>query len=87
MEGQGSYSFKNGNLYIGEFVDGKREGLGIFTYSNGNKYIGEFKNGNMEGQGTFTYPNTNPFISIWISKGALPLHIPIFKLTYILVTI
>ena len=42
MQGQGSYSFLYGNLYIGEFKDGKRQGLGVFTYANGNKY-GEFK--------------------------------------------
>ena len=27
MNGQGSYTFINGNLYTGEFKDGKRHGL------------------------------------------------------------
>jgi len=46
MEGQGAYTFSNGNIYIGEFKDGKREGLGVFTYSNGNKYVGEVQKRN-----------------------------------------
>ena len=63
------FSFNNGNLYIGEFKEGKRHGLGVFTYKNGNKYVGDFLDGNMHGQGTFTYPNGDKRVGVWERKA------------------
>ena len=44
--GQGTYSFPNGDKYVGEWKDGKKNGLGTLTWSKGNKYVGEYKDDN-----------------------------------------
>ena len=43
--GQGTYSFPNGDKYVGEWKDGIYHGQGTLTLSNGNKYVGEYKDG------------------------------------------
>ena len=42
MNGQGLYTFANGNRYDGDWLDDKRTGFGIYTYINGNAYEGMF---------------------------------------------
>ncbi len=55
----GTFTWDNGDKYLGEWKDNKRHGQGIYKYVNGNKYAGEFKNNYLHGQGTFTWgPNT-----------------------------
>lgn len=55
VNGQGTYQWKSGAFYTGEFVDGVRHGYGFYTYSNGNTYLGEWVNSNREGYGIYTY--------------------------------
>ena len=50
----GTYTYPNGDKYVGEYKDGKRHGQGTYTYPNGNKYVGEYKDGKRHGQGTYT---------------------------------
>ena len=57
----GTYTWSNGDKYIGEFKDGKRNGQGTYKWPNGNKYVGEFKDGKRNGQGTFTWPNGDKY--------------------------
>ena len=52
--GQGTYTYSDGEQYVGEFKEGLFEGQGTFAYSDGAQYVGEFKEGIFEGQGTFT---------------------------------
>ena len=35
-DGNGKMTYKNGDIYIGEFKDDKREGKGLMTFVNGN---------------------------------------------------
>ena len=49
--GQGTYTYPNGDKYVGEFKDGKHNGQGTHTFANGNKYVGELKDGKYNGQG------------------------------------
>ena len=53
--------YENGNKYIGQFVNGKREGYGIMNFSNGGKYEGHWKNGLAEGKGIEYYQNGDRF--------------------------
>ena len=41
----GMYVWDDGNKYVGEWKDDKRDGQGTYTYANGDKYVGEFKDG------------------------------------------
>jgi len=59
INGQGTFTLSDGDMYVGEFKDGKRNGQGTLTFSNGNKYLGKFKNGKFNGQGTYTWSDGN----------------------------
>ena len=55
--GIGTFTYSNGDKYVGELKDGKKYGLGASIYGNGSKYRGEYKEDKVHGQGTFTYAN------------------------------
>ena len=48
----GSWTFANGNKYVGEFKDGELNGQGIFTTTSG-KYVGEWKDNETHGLGIY----------------------------------
>jgi radial spoke head protein 1 len=45
VHGQGKWISEKGDLYEGNFVNGKKEGHGVYAWKNGKKYEGRFKNG------------------------------------------
>lgn len=51
---QGEYCFLNGDRYIGQFINEKREGSGTQIYACGNIYKGQFVDGIKHGTGEFT---------------------------------
>jgi Uncharacterized protein conserved in bacteria len=53
--GPGQTVYPNGEIYEGQYVNGKKEGNGTYTYSNGDKYVGGFFNDLREGIGRMTY--------------------------------
>ncbi len=38
---KGTYKFKSGARYIGEYIDNKKNGQGLFHYPDGSKYEGK----------------------------------------------
>lgn len=58
----GTYSWPNGDKYIGAFKNGMRHGQGIFNYANGITYDGEFKEDKITGKGSGTFPNGNKYV-------------------------
>ena len=51
-------TYKNGDKYVGETVNGQREGYGIYYYHHGDFYFGRYKNNKPYGYGaTFTTGN------------------------------
>ena len=46
--GQGTYTFANGDKYVGEFKDHKANGLGTHTYPNGSIKRGIWKDNKIE---------------------------------------
>ena len=49
--GMGAYFYMNGDKYVGEFVDYKKEGKGTFTWANGDSYCGYWQDDEFHGKG------------------------------------
>ena len=47
----GHESFANGDIYIGEYANGKPEGKGIYHWNDNAVYKGFFRNGLRHGKG------------------------------------
>lgn len=56
-DGVGEYRYADGDVYDGEWVDGKREGIGTYTEPEGDVYIGEWVDGETSGLGKLTRSN------------------------------
>ena len=65
-----SYTWSNGNKYVGEWKNNEMYGHGTFTSTPGYKYVGEWKNGHKHGQGTQTYPDGKIIVAIF-EKGEI----------------
>ena len=58
----GTFTFANGDKYVGEYKDGKLNGQGTFTFANGDKYVGEYKDDRRNGQGTVAYADGDRYV-------------------------
>jgi hypothetical protein len=45
FNGQGKLYFNNGDMYVGEFKEGRINGHGDYTFADGDKFTGQFENG------------------------------------------
>ena len=67
--GYGTFTFADGDKYVGEYKNSKRDGNGTYTYAsgsnNGDKYVGEWKNDNMDGTGTYTWAGGEKYVGPW----------------------
>ena len=72
--GQGTYTYANGDKYIGEWKKHKYNGQGTYIYANGDKYAGEWKKDKYnspdnlrerDGQGTYIYANGDKYVGEW----------------------
>ncbi|MEN9341970.1 MAG: hypothetical protein RIQ54_226, partial [Candidatus Parcubacteria bacterium] len=61
----GILTFENGDRYVGEFKDNKRNGQGTYTWPDGSKYAGEYKDNIKDGQGTYTWPDGSKYAGEW----------------------
>lgn len=61
----GTFTWRDGQKYVGEWKDGQSNGQGTTTFRDGGKYVGEFSDGKFHGQGTFAYPNGNQYVGEW----------------------
>jgi hypothetical protein len=59
---------ENGNIYIGEWLNGKRDGRGRQTWKNGDVYEGEWKEDKQDGLGRSTFASGCRYIG-WISQN------------------
>lgn len=53
----GTYTYSNGDKYVGEWHEDQKHGLGMNMYATGDKYVGEFRNDSRNGQGTYVFAN------------------------------
>ena len=54
--GKGTFTWEDGDKYVGEWWNDKRHGKGTFTWEDGDKYVGEYKDGHMYILGTNLTP-------------------------------
>jgi len=50
----GTFTYSNGDRYVGEYKNRQRNGQGSLTLSSGSKYVGGWKDNKRNGQGTET---------------------------------
>ena len=65
FNGQGTYTWFDGEKYDGEIKDGKNNGQGTYTFVNGDQYIGGFKDHKFDGYGTYTHADGTVEEGIW----------------------
>ena len=58
----GSYTYDDGDKYVGEWKDNEIHGQGTYSYADGEEYVGEFKNSKRHGQGTYSYANGGKYV-------------------------
>ena len=58
----GTYTYADGEKYVGKWKDGYFNGRGTFTWPEGGKYVGKWKDGKRNGQGTWTWPNGEKYV-------------------------
>ena len=54
---EGTYTYPDGKVYIGQWELRERNGRGTLKYADGRVYDGEFKSGWRHGKGTLTWPS------------------------------
>jgi hypothetical protein len=52
---KGTYTYDNGDVYVGEFVNNRRHGYGKLEYASGDVYEGQFIDGDKNGHGKYIY--------------------------------
>ena len=65
MNGFGAIYYENGDKYIGEFTDGKKDGTGVLICTNNEKFIGSWEKNKKNGEGKFYKNNELVEIGIW----------------------
>ncbi len=63
--GQGSYAYSDGSVYVGEWKNSMRNGRGTYTCPSGTMYAGQWKNDRFDGQGTYTYSDGSVYEGGW----------------------
>ena len=61
-DGQGAYTWPDGNKYVGEYRDGKRHGQGTYIWLNQEIYVGAWQDNKQHGHGTITLANGEKYV-------------------------
>ena len=60
--GFGTYYWKNGDKYVGDYKNDERTGYGTYTWANGDKYVGDFKCDKRTGYGTYYWKEGDKYV-------------------------
>ena len=62
VQGRVRCRWPSGEVYEGDWKDGKRNGNGTYTFADGGVFVGEYKDSKKNGKGTFTYADGAVFV-------------------------
>lgn len=65
VDGEGKFTWKNGDYYIGDFIDNEIAGEGKIVLADGGYYFGDFQEGIRSGSGEFKWANGNIYTGSW----------------------
>ncbi|XP_030199363.1 radial spoke head 1 homolog isoform X3 [Gadus morhua] len=63
---QGTYRFKSGACFIGDYYNNIKQGQGTLYYPDGSKYEGSWVEDLRQGHGIYTYPNGDKYDGAWL---------------------
>jgi hypothetical protein len=63
--GRGTFYWENGDVYRGNWVNGKKDGLGIYILTNGDYYEGFWRNDRFNGYGEYSWGNGEYYKGDW----------------------
>jgi hypothetical protein len=66
QHGRGKYTYPNGTVFEGDWVNGVAVGQGIFIYPDGSKFEGGIKNGQRDGQFVCVLASGDRYEGTWI---------------------
>ncbi len=66
QNGTGTFTYSDGSVYTGEWMDGKQHGKGTFKEGDGVTYVGDFVNNRLEGKGTLTKPDGSIYVGDFV---------------------
>jgi hypothetical protein len=66
LNGRHKFVYSNGDVYDGEWVNGKKQGTGTYTRADGSVYDGEYNRDRKHGKGRCTWVNGNAYIGHWV---------------------
>jgi hypothetical protein len=71
LSGKGTFIWKTGQKYVGEWLNDTRHGYGVLTFAEDAtalSYDGEWKEGEKSGKGTFTWKNGQKYVGEWLNN-------------------
>lgn len=70
VNGEGKMVYSNGNIYEGDFINGKADGQGTSNFADSATYTGQYSNDLFHGKGKYIYPNGSIYDGNWV-KGKI----------------
>lgn len=65
FHGSGVYTYTNGSVYDGQWVDGRKQGQGKQTQPDGSLYAGEWRDNQQHGKGRMRWANGDTYEGGW----------------------
>lgn len=65
FHGHGVYTYTNGSVYEGQWVDGRKQGQGKQMQPDGSVYTGEWRDNQMHGKGRMRWDNGDSYEGTW----------------------
>lgn len=59
-------TYKNGDVYFGEFYNGRRHGYGVYRWTNGDLWYGYYRGGYRDGYGMLVKSDHHVYYGKWV---------------------